>query len=287
MLNLDLLRVFIAVAECGGFTRAASILHRSQSAVSMQIKRLEEILGVPVFERQATGIKLNAEGEVFIGYARRILRLVDESISAVNTQQRTTSIRLGCIEDYAARVLPRVLADFWREHPEVHIEVSTGETAQLLARLGGEYDVVLAMHPAGSGEGRLVCVDSLTWVASVAYAPDPTQPLPVALRPAGWPEREWASLALDGAGLSWRCAYVSGGIGTLQTAVEQGLAVGVLKESTVVGDLRRLGAEDGFPSLPQVEIALHIAEHCIASPAVNLLVEKVVSSLGGDRGEDR
>ena len=284
MLNLDLLRVFIAVAECGGFTRAASILHRSQSAVSMQVKRLEDILGVPVFDRQATGIKLNAEGEVFIDYARRILRLVDESIGAVNTQKLKSSIRLGCIEDYAARVLPQILAQFWSEYPDIHIAVSTGETSQLLGHLGSEYDVVLAMHPADSGEGHHVCRDQLTWVAAPGFVPDRNHPLPVAFRPEGWPEREWASLALDGAGNSWRCVYVSAGIGTLQTAMEQGLAIGVLKESTVSGNLRKLGVEDGFPPLPAVEIALHIAEHCIAAPDVALLVGKITASLGGRAG---
>lgn len=280
MLNLDLLRVFIAVAESGGFTRAASVLHRSQSAVSMQIKRLEEILGVPVFERQSTSIKLNAEGEIFIGYARRILRLVDESISAVNAKQQVSTVRLGCIEDYAARVLPGVLAEFWAEHPEVHIEVSTGEAGQLLARLGSEYDVVLAMHPAGSNEGRFVRRDALVWVGSGTHRPYETEPLPVALRPEGWMEREWAAMALDNAGLAWRCAYVSAGIGTLQTAVEQGLAVGVFKQPTVSGGLRVLGTAEGLPPLPDVEIALHIAGDGIASQVVALLVDKIVASLG-------
>jgi DNA-binding transcriptional LysR family regulator len=279
MLNVDLLRVFIAVAESGGFTRAASVLHRSQSAVSMQIKRLEEILGVSVFDRNGTSIQLNAEGEIFIGYARRILRLVDESISKVNAKKRITSIRLGCIEDYAARVLPRILAEFWSEHPDVQIEVSTGETPELLARLGSDYDLVLAMHPCGSGEGRVVCVDALTWVASKMQSPHETEPLPVALRPEGCMEREWAILALESAGRPWRCAYVSAGIGTLQTAVEQGLAVGVFKEATITGDLRRLGRAESFPQLPEVEIALHMADDGISAPAVNLLVEKLTSGL--------
>jgi DNA-binding transcriptional LysR family regulator len=279
MLNLDLLRVFIAVAESGGFTRAASVLHRSQSAVSMQIKRLEEILSVPVFARNATSIQLTAEGEIFIAYARRILRLVDESISKVNTKKLVTSIRLGCIEDYAARCLPRILAEFWSEHPEIHIEVSTGETPQLLARLGSDHDVVLAMHPAGSGEGRFVCLDALSWVVSPTQSPHETEPIPVALRPEGCLEREWAILALDSAGRPWRCAYVSAGIGTLQTAVEQGLAVGVFKESTIARDLHRLGTAEGFPLLPDVEIALHIASDSISVLAVNLLVEKLARGL--------
>jgi DNA-binding transcriptional LysR family regulator len=245
----------------------------------MQIKRLEEILGVPVFERNATSIKLNAEGEIFIVYARRILSLFDESISKITGKKLITNIRLGCIEDYAARVLPPILAEFWEKYPDVHIEVSTGETSELLARLGSDYDVILAMHPAGSGEGRLIYREALVWVSSSSRSPHEADPVPVALRPEGCAEREWAIVSLEAIGRAWRCAYVSAAIGTLQTAVEQGLAVGVFKESTITGDLRRLGAADGFPALPDVEIALHVASDDAFLPVVNLLVETLATGI--------
>jgi DNA-binding transcriptional LysR family regulator len=279
MLTIDLLRVFVAVAETGGFTRAATLLHRSQSAVSMQIKRLEEILGTQIFDRDRTSIRLNAEGEIFIDYARRILRLVDEGISKLKTKKLVTILRLGCIEDYAARVLPPILAEFWSLHPEIYIEVGTGETSELLARLGSDYDLVLAMHPPGSGEGRLVCVDQLVWVTSYTHSPHEIVPLPVALRPEGCMEREWAIQALESAGREWRSAYVSGAIGTLYTAVEQGLVVGLFKEATISGKLRRLGAAENFPPLPQAEIALHMADDRISTPALMLLVENLAECL--------
>lgn len=279
MLNLDLLKVFISVAENSGFTRAANELHRTQSAISMQIKRLEEILGVPVFQRDAKSVVLSAEGKIFIEYARRILRLVDEAVSAVNAKSRTSIVRIGCIEDYAARILPGILADFWTDNPQVHIEVSTGETEQLLTRLGTDFDLVVAMHPVGSGEGRFVFRDSLVWATSAAQSPHQHVPLPVALRPDGCLERQWATIALDTAGRPWRCAYVSAGIGTLQTAVDAGLAIGVFKASTVPASMRRLVADDGFPELPLVDITLHIASDAESQTAVTALADKITERL--------
>jgi DNA-binding transcriptional LysR family regulator len=279
MLNLDLLRVFIAVAESGGVTRSAGILHRSQSAVSMQIKRLEEILGVSVFDRTGTSVRLNEEGRIFIGYARRILRLVDEGMSKIKSKEHVTTIRLGCIEDYAVRILPRILAGFWQQHPNVHIEVSAGETPELLARLGSEYDLVLAMHLAGNTEGRVIHRESLVWGTSHTRSPHELTPMPVALRPDGCAEREWAVVTLEASGRPWRCSYVSSAIGTLQTAVEQGLAVGVFKESTIADEFRRLGPDDGFPELPEVEIRLHVAAESDSLSAVSLLVDSLAQGV--------
>lgn len=279
MLNLDLLQVFIAVAENSSFTRAASELNRSQSAISMQIKRLEDELGVAVFERAGKNIVLSPEGTVLLGYARRMLKLVDEALEKVTKKRSARNVRLGCIEDYAARILPKVLFDFWKHYPEVHIEVDTGESCDLLRKLGDEYDMVLAMHPALSNEGRLLRTDPLVWATSALHSAHEISPLPVALRPDGCRESEWATAALDGARRPWRCAYVSAGIGTLQRAVEEGLAVGVFKESTLTGQLRKLTVTEGFPELPELDICLHVAASSESKREVSLLSDALYRSL--------
>jgi DNA-binding transcriptional LysR family regulator len=279
MLNLDLLRVFISVAENSSFTRAASELNRSQSAISMQIKRLEEIVGAPVLQRSGKAVILSREGTVLLDYAHRILRLVDEALSTLSKKGSVQTVRVGCIEDYAARILPSVLFGFWSRHPQVHIEVDTGESAQLLKRLGEDYALVIAMHPAGSGEGELLRTEPLIWATSATQSPHELNPLPVALRPDGAPEREWGTAALDAAGRPWRCAYVSGAIGSLQCAVEEGLAVGMFKESTLTGRMRRLTAADGFPELPRVDIALHVAASHPQRHEVKLLLDELFNSL--------
>jgi len=280
MLNLDLLRVFISVAENSSFTRAASELSRSQSAISMQIKRLEEIVGAPVLLRDGKTVILSREGTILLDYARRILRLVDEALSTVGKKGTSRTVRLGSIEDYAARVLPQVLFKFWTEHPGVHIEVDTGESAQLLKRLGDDYELVIAMHPGGSHEGILLRSEPLIWATtSTASSPHNLAPVPVALRPEGSHEREWGTAALDAVGRPWRCAYVSSAIGTLQRAVEQGLAIGIFKESTLTGHMRPLTAAEGFPELPSVDICLHVAHTSAAHPEIELLSEALLTSL--------
>lgn len=279
MLNLDLLLVFIAVAENSSFTRAASELNRSQSAISMQIKRLEEMLGVTVFERAGKNVKLSPEGNVLLGYARRILRLMNEAVGAVSKKAEGKSVRLGCIEDYAARILPKVLVNFWTAHPEVHIEVDTGETSDLLKKLGDEYDMVLAMHMMPNPEGIFLRMDRLVWATSPAHSPHEADPVPLALRPEGCLESEWATAALDTALRPWRSAFVSAGIGTLQGAVEEGLAISMFKESTLPSSLRILTSQEGFPELPSVGICLHVAAGSSIRPDVTLLSEALIQSL--------
>ncbi|NDH52559.1 MAG: LysR family transcriptional regulator [Betaproteobacteria bacterium] len=279
MLNPDLLLVFISVAENSSFTRAANELNRSQSAISMQVKRLEEMLGVPVFERSGKNVKLSPEGKVLLGYARRILRLMNEAIAAVGKKTEGKTVRLGCIEDYAARILPRVLVNFWTTHPDVHIEVDTGETSDLLKKLGDDYDMVLAMHMMPQSAGIFLRMDRLVWATSPVHSPHEADPLPMALRPAGCQESEWATAALDSALRPWRCAFVSAAIGTLQGAVEEGLAVGMFKESTLTGSLRILTPLEGFADLPSVGICLHIAPDSLLRPDVNMLSAALIKSL--------
>jgi DNA-binding transcriptional LysR family regulator len=286
MLNLDLLRVFICVAENSSFTRAASELNRSQSAISMQIKRLEEIVGAPVLVRDGKTVILSREGAILLDYARRILRLVDEALSTVSRRGTIRTVRLGSIEDYAARVLPKVLFKFWTDQPDVHIEVDAGESSQLLKRLDEDYELVIAMHPGGSREGLLLRTEPLIWATSnTPSSPHELTPLPVALRPEGSPEREWGTAALDAAGRPWRCAYVSAAVGTLQRAVEEGLAIGIFKESTLTNPMRRLTAAEGFPELPSVDICLHIAAGSASKPEVTLLSEALIKSLQTPRPE--
>ncbi|ABE36836.1 bacterial regulatory helix-turn-helix, lysR family protein [Paraburkholderia xenovorans LB400] len=279
MLHLNLLQVFISVAENSSFTLAGSEMHRTQSAISMKIKRLEEILGVPVFERSGKSIELTKEGAIFLTHSRRILQLVDEAMSAVGAVRKSNVVRLGCVEDYAVRTIPKILVDFWVEHPDVHIEMGTGDSASLLDRLGDDFDVVLAEHPLNSGEGEVVCTDSLVWGASANHSPHLQEPIPVAFRSQGALERQWACSALNAAGRPWRLACLSAGIGTLQTAVDAGLAVGVFKASTLAGALNRLTPADNFPQLPDVEMALHVMNDGFSQPSIMQLVKKLRESL--------
>ena len=264
LLETDLLKVFVAVAERGGFTRAAAALNRTQSAVSMQIKRLEDGVGAALFQRHGRQVRLSSAGESLIGYARRMLALNDEAVGAVRQHEIAGTVRLGCIDDYATRVMPSILAKFWAEHPSVLVEVETGLTSHLLERIETDFDLVLGMQPAGLGRGKTICRDSPVWATSADHDVHREDPLPLALYRDGCLFRRWATSALDGAGRRWRCAYVSPSAATVEAAVESGLAVSVFKRSTVSPKLRRLGAREGFPRLPDVDITLHMPARAVS-----------------------
>jgi DNA-binding transcriptional LysR family regulator len=256
-LESDLLRVFIAVADSGGFTRAAAALHRTQSAVSMQIKRLEEIVASPLFQRTGRTVQITRDGEALLGYARRILSLNDEAMAALTQTRVEGAVRLGCMDDYATTVLPEILARFAADQPRVYVEVHTGLTAHMLKHVGERYDLLLAMHKRGTGSGEVLREEPAVWGGPPTHDVGALDPLPLALAPQGCLFREWALAALDRKGRRWRMAYMSPSMGAVDSAVASGLAVSVFKAGTLPKRLRALGPKDGLPALPIAEISLH------------------------------
>jgi DNA-binding transcriptional LysR family regulator len=257
-LDPDLLRAFVAVADHRGFTRAARSLNRTQSAISMQIKRLEAMMAAPLFER-GRAVQLTREGESLIGYARRILDLNDEAVRHLDDGRLAGTVRMGVIDDYAGCVLPEILARFAAQHPGIYVEVHTGLTVDLLELLGDRLDLVLGMQPQGSGRGEFLREDPPVWAVGKGHRVHERDPLPLALYPSGCLFRDWALAALDASGRRWRLAYMSPSRSAVEAACAAGLAVTVVKASTLPATLRRLGEEDGFPALPAAEITLHRA----------------------------
>ncbi|MGY4625119.1 LysR family transcriptional regulator [Bradyrhizobium sp. USDA 4486] len=168
-LDPDLLKAFVAVAEHRSFTRAAATLHRTQSAVSVQIKRLEERLGATLFQRTRAGIVLTTAGAELLVYARRLLELNAEAIDALRARKHAAVVRLGVMDDYGTIVIPPLLARFAKNHPDVRVEIETGLTATMPARLGEAYDLVIAMHPEGYGDGELLRREQAVWAAAGSY----------------------------------------------------------------------------------------------------------------------
>ncbi len=279
-IDTDLLRAFLAVVDHDGFTSAARALGRTQSAVSMQVRRLEERTGRPLLARAGREMRLTAAGEVFIGYARRMLALNDEALATLETGSATGTVRLGVMDDYATRILPPLLAAFAAREPAVRLEVQTGLTSLLLERLGRSLDLVLAMHPAGLGRGLVLRQEASLWIGPTEAEPWRQPVLPLALAPPGCLHRAWALAALDGAGRRWRIVYESQSLGALEAAVAAGLAVGVGKAGTADGSLRRLGPAMGLPPLPDADITLHRTPGIVA-PAARL-AEHLARELGAE-----
>ncbi|MEN3348832.1 MAG: hypothetical protein V7632_2467 [Bradyrhizobium sp.] len=277
VLDPDLLRAFVAVADHRSFTRAAAALNRTQSAISMQVKRLEERLQAELFHRSTTNVDLSAAGEGLIGYARRILSLNEEAVGRVRAHGMDGRVRLGVMDDYGTLIVPPLLASFVANYPLVHVEMETGLTSTMTERLGDAYDLVIAMHPEGRGEGELLRTEQAVWAASVERRVEQIDPLPVALYPQGCLFRSWAMQALDAAKRQWRLAFVSHSLSAVEAIAAQGLAVTVVKSGTFPPTLRRLTARDGMPRLPRAEIRLHRAQNL--SRAASLLADHVVTAL--------
>lgn len=273
----DLLHVFLAVAERRSFTKAAAALNRTQSAVSMQVKRLEEQLDAELFHRTKANVDLSAAGERLLGYARRIISLNEEAVGRVREHKVEGRVRLGVMDDYGSLILPPLLASFISNYPLIDIEMETGLTSSMVRGLGKTYDIVVAMHAEGHSEGELLRREQAMWAASAEHRVEELSPLPVALYPQGCLFRDWAIKALDKMDRPWRLAFVSHSLSAVEAIAAQGLAVTVVKSGTFPSKLRRLSERDGLPPLPRAEIRLHRAPKL--SRAATLLADYLVASM--------
>jgi DNA-binding transcriptional LysR family regulator len=279
MLDLDQLRTFVAIAETGSFTRAAEVVFKTQSAVSMQMRRLEEKIGKPIFSRDGRASRLTEEGERLLGYARRLIRLSDETVAAFDDTELQGSVRLGTPDDYADRFLPEILARFARSNPRVEVSVICEPSTNLIEMSRtGDIDLAIITH-CGDAPTEVVRQEPLLWVASNAHGAEEEDILPLALSK---PPCLWRSAALDAltsVGRKYRVLYTSGNSAAISAAVLAGLAVSVVAESALRPGMRVLGETDGLPRLPKCEIGIIRARTRPASAVVDKLAEHIVSSL--------
>jgi DNA-binding transcriptional LysR family regulator len=258
MLELDLLRAFIAVAECGGFRSAGDRLHLTQSTVSQQIKRLESETGRVLFRRTTRAVALTDEGEMLLGDARRLLQLEEAARLRLAGPRLSGLVRLGAVEEVAGSSLPPALGRFARLHPNVRLEVLVGVSAELIGQLdAGGLDVVLAKRPWGTSRGRLVWREALVWAAAESFDLTPGITLPLALYRENSVSREAALDALRNDERSWHIVYTSPSLAGVRAAALAGLAVTPLPASAVGSGLKILGEAEGLPPLPELEFAIY------------------------------
>jgi len=279
MLDLDQLRTFVAIAEAGSFTRAAGMVHKTQSAVSMQMRRLEERIGKPIFERDGRGSRLTEEGERLLGYARRMVRLNDETVAAFDETELCGAVRLGTPDDYADRFLPEILARFARSNPRVEVSVVCEPSLTLFEMTRRDRVDLAIVTNCGKGPVEVVRREPLYWVASAQHGAPQQQVLPLAFFRPPCP---WRSVAIDmlaDAGRKFRVLYESPNASAISAAVLAGLAVTVLPESALRPGMKVIGETEGFPRLPSCEIGLIRSPRSSPSPIVDALGEHIVSSL--------
>lgn len=264
-LEADLLQTFVAIAEAGTFTDAAHRLNRTQSAVSMQIKRLEEQLTRPVFIREGRTVRLSRDGEILLGHARRILRAHQEALAEfVETDLRGT-VSLGIIDEYAVAFLPGFLSRFAETHPLVHVEVVCDTSINLIPRVAaGGLDFAVITHGHGNDGGTVLMREPVVWVGSAYHCAHERDPVPLALFHEGCRFRRWAIEALARNNRGYRLAYTSVSLAGILAAINGGLAIGALPRSNVTPGLRMLTERDGFPPLPEYEMALLRSDNATA-----------------------
>lgn len=259
-MDTDLLRAFVAVAECEGFSAAARILNRTQSAVSLQIRRLEDRMGEALFARNSRSVELTPAGGRLLPYARRIISLQDEARRAIGDDRRGELIRLGVSEEHASAHLPRLLPDFAATHPAVHLEVVCDISSALVRYFQeGLLDVVLGVRHEPTQTGRLIGRERLVWVVQEGLSPADRDPLPLALNPEGCIFRAHAFAALGRTDRRWDVRYTSRSPTGVNVAVQSGLALTVKTPRSVPAGCRIAGTDEGLPGLGHVETELHRA----------------------------
>src|ERR1700735_3702619 len=268
MLNFELLRTFVTVADCGGFHRAAEQLNLTQSTVSQQIKRLELETKRPLFQRTTRSVALTDDGEMLLGDARRLLHLEEAARHRLGAAQLSGAVRLGVVEEVAGGSLPSALGRFATLHPGVKLEVQIGVSAELIGQVdAGRLDVVSAKRPLGTSRGRLVWREPLVWAAADSFDLLPGAVLPLALYRGKSVSREAALAALGDGDLAWEIVYTSPSLTGVRAAALAGLAITPLPASAIVAGLRVLGLADGLPRLPDLEFAIYEKKRPDKAPA--------------------
>lgn len=275
-LDIDLLRAFVTVVETGNFTRAATLLGRTQPAVSLQIRRLEDQLRSPLIDRGAKGIGLTTEGAALLPQARRLLRVNDEIVATLGEGDLEGEVRFGAPEDIATMHLPGILGAFARSHPRIRLSVTCDYTANLLDQMSrGMLDLALIKRePVGPELGVRVWREPLVWVALDASILE-TGPLPLIVAPAPDIYRKRALGALQAAGIDFRASFTSPSLAGQMAALRAGLGVGVLPAAMAPRDLVVLA--DPLPALSESEIAL-VSARGSSGPAA-LLAQEVLRAL--------
>jgi len=283
MLDHELLRTFTAVVDTGSYTRAAAQVCRTQSAVSMQMKRLEEQLNKRLFLKEGRELQLTDEGLKLVSYARRIMKLHDEALGVLAAEGASRPLMLGCPDDYVTGVLPQLLSEIQKQLPGLQVQVRTGSSAQLRGLIDkGELDLTILTRRPDTEEGYLLLQDKGVWVAPSADFLGPDDPVRLVLVE---PDCKFHSTAVDGLikqGRLFEVVCISGNCALLIELVRRGEAVTTLSSCCVPADLYRLPAELGLPELPTVDIVLQSAarpHHDLGANRIVLLAEKTVQQL--------
>ncbi|MBL4756224.1 MAG: LysR family transcriptional regulator [Rhizobiales bacterium] len=279
-LDSDQLRTLVAIADSGSFTRAGNEVNKTQSAVSMQVKRLEEMVGKKLFARDGRNSRLTADGEILLDYARRIVRLNDEALSMFRKPDEFGLVRFGTPNDYADNFLPQTLAGFARTNRGIQVEVKCDDSEVLIAKTeAGELDLAVVSCTPNTPFGEIIRHEKLIWVTSARHCAHEEKVVPLALSNYGCAWRQMAMGALESQGKDYRLAYASSNNSAIAAAVMAGLAVAAIPEMVLRPGMRVLTPAEGFPDLGYFDIGL-ISPPGKQTPAVKALAAHITDNIG-------
>ncbi|MGB2069601.1 MAG: LysR substrate-binding domain-containing protein [Candidatus Puniceispirillaceae bacterium] len=263
-LEIDVLKTFIAVAETGSVKCAAERVARSPAAVSMQMKKLERLVGAPVFHRSEGAMRLSDSGDRLMPHAHRIIEANDTALAALLSPDIKGMVRIGlCLENIETR-MPEILAGFSRVHPGVTVNINAGDAKDLSAMLATNA-LDIAILTTGGGvtnleNDRLLYEQPLVWATHKNSRRDGESPLQVAVAPSGCPWRDAALDALKRAGIEYRISYLSNVSESQLAAVRADLAVAALPASRVVNSTHPICVSSDLPELPYTRMVLRMSD---------------------------
>ncbi|MEK1945727.1 MAG: LysR substrate-binding domain-containing protein, partial [Ensifer adhaerens] len=252
-LDIDQLQTFVAIADTGSFTKAADRVFKTQSAVSMQMRRLEERIGKPLFMKDGRGNRLTVEGDRLLNFARRMIRLNNEAMASFDDNRLEGTLRIGTPDDYADRYMPEIIVRFAKTHPNVELYIICEPSVDLAEKMAkGDLDIALVTHNPRARASDVVRTEPLCWVSSINHPLPENAPIPLAVgrRDCQW--RQAACAALDATGKDYQILFTSWSSTVVAAAVLAGMAVSVLPESALRPGMKVLTLADGFPALAPV-----------------------------------
>ena len=281
-LDTELLRTFVSIAETGSFTEASNRVGRTQSAVSMQMTRLQEVLARSLFERKGRLIYLTREGEVLLSHARRILSAHQDALAAFYQSDLSGAVTLGTNEDYIGSLMPSLITRFSENYPNIQVYV-IADTPKNLSDLirQGKIDVSVSVRPQGqavSGGTSVILQEGNVWVTSASHHVHEQEPLPIVLYQSGNLLRQWILSVLSAQQKPYKIVYTCLSTSLLSSVVRAGVAVGVLPPNHVSSGLRVLGEQDGFPTLPTFEIVAQVNRRR-KSKTIDCLLDYLVETI--------
>ena len=269
-LDMDCLRTFVTIVDAGNFAEAAERVGRTASAVSLQIKRLEEQAGQKLFRRSGRRMTLDSGGERLLSTARQILELNDRVVEALSHQSLAGEVRIGAIQDIADAVLPSVLSRYKASHPDVQITARVDRTKTLADAIDkGMLDLAVGIHGWSGKPHQKVRREPMMWFGAKDFVLSDSQPIPLVVFEPPCTFREAAINSLNEAGREWEIVFIGPSLSGLRAATEAGLGVTARSAISFQGNLQALSRLDGLPKLPNVDFAVY-AKPNLTAPAERL-----------------